>query len=141
MTELEKNYNFTLDHTTTKCFLEQLHENMFFDPKLLNDLIKYIILLIEGYKREDRKENLQRDLSIQWQMHEVYTWTIEHLNWHYNPADGYKIKNNSKEKSCEYMIYVNRLRFVIKCFHFQDYQSILDYEDELGKLVEDTETS
>lgn len=132
MGELEKNINLNKES-----FLYELNYLESFNDKKLSLLISDIVKKIEILS-EENIATVRNDVIIKYLPHifHIYDRILKLLVSHYDSNDLFKIKNFH----FRHYEMVERLGFVIKCFfEKQPYSRILDYEDELGKLVDDIE--
>ena len=122
MEVIESNYN-ALENS----FIGELHENSLFNLTLYDELLNGIIKIIENHDKLNDKDNVQ----ITFQLFEIYSYTLKSFIWHHKKDDLFEIKNYEDMFDDNY---IERLEFIIKCFLKKDYQSIMDYEDEIGEL-------
>lgn len=109
-------------------FIGELHERGFFSETLFDELINQIIFLLKN----SNNPNLDEYKSNVIHLFEIYSFTLKTFLCHHQKDDLYEIKNYKTKFD---NIYLYRLEFVIKSFLNFDYLSILNYEDELGKLI------
>jgi len=131
MTELENNCAFVMNKSNAECFIEQLYEKNIFDTRLLKELFNDLVKIIKPHPKRRTINELENLLIFQWQLFEIFRIMLYTLEGHHNPMCIDKIENLDPD----YHIYVLRFEFLVKCFVFKDYQALLDYEDDLGKLI------
>ena len=131
ISELHKNYQFGMNIHSDKCFLEQLHESDLFDIDLLNKLIQSITIYTKEIYTNNIPLNYEKINTLHWQMFDVCIQTYHEISSHFDTNEGKEIKN----LPLNHWIYTERLRIVIEFFANGDYESIEDFEDDLGKLM------
>lgn len=115
-------------------FLYRLHEEEVFDIKLFNDMLKQII---QVSKDAQDKLNADEILEIFQDLFEIYSYIEKSFSSHFNDMDLFSIKNFIEDNLNEWYIdYRQRLRFLLARILDRDYERVINYEDELGYLLE-----
>lgn len=116
-------------------FLGELRKNNVFDTFLFDKLIFEILNLIKSSSSiTNELDKIRFILECQKKIFFIYARVSILIVAHFDKENLFKIKRESLNSTI-YYDYIDRLEFVINCFMANDYNRILDYEDDLGKLV------